>query len=186
MVAGDSTGDRALMPGRVAAWLPGSVRLLAVAGPRGVSLVDAERRQTRWTARVAADSLVWSADGTRLLALRGGRYTVLSPAGEVLTTGEASDAAFAPRGHALALVRRTPTGSELAVGGRLRFQGTGTFGDATWSPDGRWIALSWPDADQLVFVRADGPRRIEAAANVSAQFERVLAAGGRMVPRGQP
>ena len=187
VVAGDSTGDRALMPGRAAAWLPGSVRLLAVASPRGVSLVDAERRQARWTARVPADTLVWSADGTRLLALRAGRYTVLSPAGEVLTTGEASGAAFAPRGHALALARRTPRGSELAVGGRLRFQGTGTFRDVTWSPDGRWVALSWSDADQLVFVRAAGPRRIEAAASVSAQFESVSSprvAG--WCPAGQP
>ena len=171
VVAGDSTGDRALMPGRAAAWLPGSVHLLAVAGPRGVSLVDAERRRTRWTAPVAADTLAWSADGTRLLALRAGRYAVLSPAGKVLATGAASSAAFAPRGRALALVRRTATGSELAVGGRVRFQGTGTFRDATWSPDGRWLAVSWPEADQLVFVRAAGPRRIAAAANVSAQFE---------------
>jgi hypothetical protein len=171
VVAGDGTGDRALMPGRAAAWLPGSVRLLAVARPRGVSLVDADGRRTRWTARVPASTLAWSADGTRLLALDAGRYTVLSAAGKVLATGDASSAAFAPGGHALALVRRTATGSELYVDGRLRFQGTGTFGDVTWSPDGRWFAVSWPEADQLVFVRATGPRRIVAAANVSAQFD---------------
>ena len=171
VVAGDGTGDRALVPGRAAAWLPGSVRLLAVAGPSGVSLVDANTRRTRWTAPVRAEKVAWSADGTRLLALGAGRYTVLSPAGKVLSTGAASDAAFAPRGHALAVVRRTEAGSELSVDGRLRFQGTGTFTDATWSPDGRWLAVSWPEADQLVFVRAAGPRRIEAAANVSAQFE---------------
>ena len=171
VVAGDGTGDRPLMPGRAAAWFPGSVRLLAVARPRGVSLVDADGRRTRWTARVPAARLAWSADGTRLLALGAGRYTLLSAAGKVLATGDASSASFAPHGHALALVRRTATGSELAVRGRLRFQGTGTFEDATWSPDGRWLAVSWREADQLVFVRAAGPRRIVAAANVSAQFD---------------
>jgi hypothetical protein len=142
-----------------------------VARPRGVSLVDADGRRTRWTARVPASTLAWSADGTRLLALDAGRYTVLSAAGKVLATGDASSAAFAPGGHALALVRRTATGSELYVDGRLRFQGTGTFGDVTWSPDARWFAVSWPEADQLVFVRATGKRRIVAAANVSAQFD---------------
>jgi hypothetical protein len=145
--------------------------MVAVAGPRGVSLVEVDTRRTRWTAPVRADRLAWSADGTRLLALGAGRYTTLSAAGKVLATGPAASAAFAPRGHALAVVRRTATGSELAVGGRLRFQGTGPFGDATWSPDGRWLAVPWPEADQLLFVRAAGPRTIEAAANVSAQFE---------------
>jgi hypothetical protein len=171
IVAGDGTGDRALTAGRAAAWVPGSVRLLAVSRPRGVSLVDVERRETRWTTSVPAAKLAWSADGTRLLALDAGRYAVLSAAGKVLTRGAASTAAFAPRGHALALVRRTGTGSELVVGGRLRFQGTGTFADATWSPDGRWVAVAWPEADQLAFVRAAGPRRIRASANVAEQFD---------------
>lgn len=171
VVAGDGTGDRALIPGRAAAWRPGSVRLLAVARPGAVSLFDVERRRRLWTAGVPASRLAWSADGTRLLAHDAGRYAVLSAAGRVLTRGAASTAALAPHGHALAVVRRMEAGSELVVAGRLRFQGSGTFADATWSPDGRWLAVAWPEADQLVFVRSAGPRRIEAAANVSGQFE---------------
>lgn len=38
------------------------------------------------------------------------------------------------------------------------------------SPDGRWLAAGWPEADQLVFVRAVGGRQIRAVSNVSAQF----------------
>ncbi len=38
------------------------------------------------------------------------------------------------------------------------------------SPDGRWLAAGWPEADQLVFVRTAGGRQIRAVANVSAQF----------------
>jgi hypothetical protein len=171
VVAGDGTNDRALTAGRATAWRPGSVRLLAVAAAGRVSLFDVQRGEALWSASVQATSLAWSADGTRLLALRAGRYTILSSAGEVLTRGASLTAAFAPDGHALAIARRTATGSELVVGGRLRFQGTGTFSGATWSPDGRWVAVSWPEADQLVLVRASGPRKIEAAANLSRQFE---------------
>ena len=38
------------------------------------------------------------------------------------------------------------------------------------SPDGRWLAAGWPEADQLVFVRTVGGRQIRAVSNVSAQF----------------
>jgi hypothetical protein len=38
------------------------------------------------------------------------------------------------------------------------------------SPDGRWLAVGWPEADQLVFIRVRGGRRLEAVSNVSAQF----------------
>lgn len=45
------------------------------------------------------------------------------------------------------------------------------------SPDGRWVAVGWPEADQLVFIRASGPRQLRAVANVSSQFR------SRSVPR---
>ena len=38
------------------------------------------------------------------------------------------------------------------------------------SPDGRWLAAGWPEADQLVFVRTVGGRQIRAISNVSSQF----------------
>ena len=38
------------------------------------------------------------------------------------------------------------------------------------SPDGRWLAAGWPEADQLVFVRVAGRRQIRAISNVSSQF----------------
>lgn len=41
---------------------------------------------------------------------------------------------------------------------------------AVRSPDGRWLAVGWPEADQLVFVRVRGRRQIHAVSNVSAQF----------------
>ena len=171
VVAGNGIGDRALTAGRAAAWSPGSVRLLAVATASRVSLFDVERSRMLWSARLSARSVAWSADGTRILALGAGGYAVLATSGRVLDRDEALTASFAPRGHGLAVVRRVEAGAELRVGGRLRFQGTGTFADVRWSPDGRWLALSWPDADQLLFVRASSRRTIRAAANVARQFE---------------
>lgn len=38
------------------------------------------------------------------------------------------------------------------------------------SPDGRWLAAGWPEANQLVFVRTGGRGQIRAISNVSAQF----------------
>ena len=38
------------------------------------------------------------------------------------------------------------------------------------SPDGRWLLITWPTANQWIFVRADG-KRIRAISNASSQFE---------------
>jgi hypothetical protein len=48
--------------------------------------------------------------------------------------------------------------------------GVGDFATPVRSPDGRWLAVGWAEADQFVFVRAAGGRQIRAVANVSAQF----------------
>jgi hypothetical protein len=48
--------------------------------------------------------------------------------------------------------------------------GAGNFASPVRSPDERWLAVGWPEADQLVFVRADGRRQIRAVSNVSSQF----------------
>jgi hypothetical protein len=60
--------------------------------------------------------------------------------------------------------------SEVVAGGRVVFRGTGSFGQAEWSPDRHWVLVTWPTADQWVFVRAEGRRRIVGASRISAQF----------------
>jgi hypothetical protein len=39
-----------------------------------------------------------------------------------------------------------------------------------WSPDGRWLLVSWPAADQWVFVRVTGMPRIAAVSRIARQF----------------
>ena len=38
------------------------------------------------------------------------------------------------------------------------------------SPNGRWVLVGWPAADQFVFFRTGGARQIRAVSDISAQF----------------
>jgi hypothetical protein len=50
------------------------------------------------------------------------------------------------------------------------FEGAAAFRSLTWSPDGRWLLVGWPAADQLVFVRTGAQPKLAAVSNVSRQF----------------
>jgi hypothetical protein len=179
VVAGDGTGDVELCGGAAAArvapaWRPGGEHVLAYVTAQGrVQVVNVDRCSVSW--RSASFSrprlLTWSADGTRLLLVtadrvvvfRGGPHPVAVPVHGVI------GAAFDPRGSRVALARRDDV--LLLDDGRLTraFAGAGLSGVA-WSPDGRWLLVPWRDADQWVFLRVTGARRIRAVSNVSRQF----------------
>jgi dipeptidyl aminopeptidase/acylaminoacyl peptidase len=214
VVAGDGTGDREIGPGVAAEWRPdpnGGVgvvagqkvyagqNVLAVAAPGGrVRALDVDAQQTMWTGpRVPGriQTMSWSNDSGRLLVAtaralvvldRVGRVArrVATPPGTVIT-----GAAFAPNGDGIAVVRRRGTVSELAlVEGRherLLFAGAGQLGGVTWSPDGRWLLVAWPSADQFLFVRTSGPPTVEAAQGVAGEFDpRAVGAAGDPRPAG--
>jgi outer membrane protein assembly factor BamB len=194
VVAGDGTGDR-LLARRVApvapAWRPGSGRELAFILRSGRLLVmDADTGAVRWrvTADPKSDRLAWSDDGRRLLVAESKRIRLFAAGGRLLRTLTARpgnfflDASFRPggRGFAYTLVHPLTNRSRVfAFDGRaLRqlFAGSGSFVELAWSPDGRWLSLGWPEADQWVFLRAPGVRKIQAVSNVSRQF----GSGGRI------
>jgi hypothetical protein len=141
----------------------GRVRTFSVAGP-GVSWQSAPIRDAR--------QLAWSPDGGRLVVV--GRNRVISLRG---SDGRAratplrgvTEAAFARDGR-LAVARTVATRNEVLVDGVVRFSGAASIGGLAWSPDGRWLLVSLPEADQWVFVRAGGRYELRAVANVSAQF----------------
>lgn len=214
VVAGDGTGDREIGPGVAAEWRPGGSgsvvvvggqkvlageNVLTVAAPNGrVQALDVDTRQTLWTSRPVGHgvrAMSWSADSSRLLVATARALVVLDgigrvarrvapPPGTLLT-----DAAYAPSGDRIAEVRRRGTVSELVLlegrRERLLFAGAGRLGGVTWSPDGRWLLVAWPSADQFLFVRTSGQPRVEAAQGVAGEFDpRATGTAGDPRPAG--
>jgi Tol biopolymer transport system component len=188
VVAGDGTGDH-LLAARVArvapAWRPGHPYQLAYLTANGGLVVrDGDTGARLWSAKPgrAVRQLAWSADGERLLALSPQRVLIYAGDGRLLAARSASgdvpivDGALSPDGRTLALLAggggsavvvygvaaRHPVTRRVLAGAGLR--------QVAWSPDGRWVLISWPAANQWVFVRVVGPPRIAAVSRIAQQF----------------
>ncbi len=185
VVAGDGTGDRLLLPRAVGpiAWQPGGYVLTTIA-PRHVLLFDATTgRRLRAFPRPAGTvtTLEWSSDGKRLLVLTPRHLRVYDQTGRVVAQDDPSDgssdvaAAFRPGGHEVAVTRVHGSQSTVVLlDGRTLFNRAGRFRELAWAPDGSWLVVGWPAADQWVFVDAGG-RRVRAAANLSPAFRSITA-----------
>jgi hypothetical protein len=68
-------------------------------------------------------------------------------------------------------VQRAAGQSEVLFHGNVIFRGTGVFDQVLASPDHRWLVVSWPTANQWVFVRLH-PRKIVGVARIAQQFGR--------------
>lgn len=193
IVAGDGTADRLLARSAGDAapvWRPGSTHVLAFVDRRGrirILNADARRRAIVVATRTGVPGeLAWSPDGRRLLALAGGRVEIYTAAGrriEAIRTPPgrtARDLALAPERRQFALITYdtgTDTSSVLLAGLRGRaaprtlFTGEGRFEGLAWSPNGQWLLVGWPDADQWVFLRAPSVRRVMTASGVAREFD---------------
>jgi len=58
----------------------------------------------------------------------------------------------------------------VLVGRRQVFSAAGRLGRTAVAPGGAWLAVTWPAADQLVFVRVHGRPKLLAVSNVRRQF----------------
>ena len=135
VVAGDGTGDRRVDAALAVApaWRPGAEHVLAYADRNGVvTVLSTDDNQTLWTAgagELGPAHFEWSADAARLLVgcrrVAGGRFAlvVYDSGGRRLQSlefpGQFVDAAFAPEGHRIAVVRRVGP-RERAAGRRGR------------------------------------------------------------------
>jgi hypothetical protein len=181
VVAGDGTGDRTIGPAnRVApAWRPGPGHVVAYATNGKALVYDVDSGQVLLrTPPGRPQKLAWSDDGKLLLVFRPFGLRVYDMRGRVVLQDDPSDAThdadavFAPGTHRLVIIRIHGLASDVFTGrdGRLIYRGSGALRQLVFSPGGRWLLVTWPTANQWVFVRVGRPRQIVGAARISSQF----------------
>jgi hypothetical protein len=189
VVGGDGRGDHAVAAAdRVApAWRP-RTHVVAFADTRGrVVVADADTTRRLWTRRAQQRpvELDWSSDGDFLLVRGASSITIFGADGrqrlEPLGQGAAPvvDASFASSQAAVAFVQQAAGRSFLWLYPRLRpdgttarrvFAGAGVFDRVLWSPNGRWLLLAWPSADQWLFFRSAAVRKIVPVSGIEGAF----------------
>jgi hypothetical protein len=186
VIAGDGRDDHVLA-GAVAnvapAWRPDHPYELAYVTDSGRLVVrDGDSGLVLWTAAAGPRprELMWSSDGRRLLVLSSRAARTYTAGGALSATialppgSSANDGALSPDGRMLALVLggdevvvSSPVSSRPAM--RQLLAGSGVR-EVSWSPNGRWLLVSWPAADQWVFVRVAGAPRVAAVSRIVQQF----------------
>jgi hypothetical protein len=180
------------------AWSPQGLALLAYVGADDrLRIANSESGETVGSAPALAGiaSLEWTAAGSTLLeasrtSLRLRELGVQKLAGR-LGTGRTRqlplpdaatirDAAISADGRTiaalLALGKRGTPRSEVALidtrDGSLRrlFSSPGRLSEIAWSPNGSRLLISWRDADQWLFVPADGRGRVRAIGDIAGEF----------------
>jgi len=179
IVAGDGTGDRLLIPGFRGdlAWKPTNSFVLAFVTSREVRVRDVQSGRLLWRRPTSGQSSIhWSTDGGRLLVRTEGTMRVYDERGRRLASESLQEgrryvgARFRSGAREIAVARVGPSESRAYIlNGRQLGTGAGSFQDLEWSPNGRWLVVTWPTADQWILVRASG-REILAVSNVSEQF----------------
>jgi hypothetical protein len=188
IVAGDGSGDH-LLAADVAplapAWRPGHPYQIAYITRTGmVTVRDADSGIKLWSVNAPAGAfgLSWSAAGGSLLVLAPHETRVYTPSGRALrsvispATSPIIDGALSPSGDLLALVRGGDSGALTLINIRQPHQPTQRLLGGTglqqlqWSPDGRQLLVSWPAADQWIFIRIKGGPHITAISRIAQQF----------------
>jgi hypothetical protein len=189
VVAGDGTDDHVLDPHPLevsGAWRPGGSHVLAYAAGGDAILRRVDSGQIVWRRRLGfvPTQLDWSTGGALLAVASPHRVVVLDAGGHPVRTvsslgGTIRSVAFRPGTGQLAVTVRRGTRSEVRLvdishpgRSRLLFAGPGLFGDTVWSPNGIWLLIDWPTANQWLFVSAAGSPRVRAVANIDEQFPR--------------
>lgn len=166
VVAGDGTGDHlvARHVGPVApAWRPiGDSKLSATrAGGHVLTYVDGKKKVH-----------TVDVDTGATLTGRVTDFELLSAPSSGTNLGRA----LAPDGSQLALVTQKRGRAQLELapkGGRPRvlFSDPSRMTGPAWSPDGHWLLVGLPRADQWLFIRTDRPGRVIAFDRISEQFD---------------
>jgi hypothetical protein len=199
VVAGDGTGDHLLASAVdpvAPAWRPGhsyELSYITAAGTLVTTQADTGAALWRRPLPARARVLAWAANGRRLLVLAGSTARIYDGRGDLVETTSMTssatdapvvDASLSPDGDELAVVRGGSAGdvelTDLSPDGGVprRVLSVGGLRQVAWSPDGRWLLVSLPRADQWVFVRISGVPRIDAVSRIAKQFGGGTPAGG--------
>ncbi len=186
VVNGNSEDDRLLahnVPLMAPAWKSGPAHLIAfLATPDGVvKVMNSNTRAIVFQTRPGAGpvSLQWTSG--LLLVARADTLQLYSPGGRLVwewtaPQGSLISSATARDSRRIAVVLHVGHTSKVLLLGRDRsprplFTGPGSFATPEWSPDGGWLLLPWPRADQWLFIDpASATPRLHAVANVASQF----------------
>jgi hypothetical protein len=190
VIAGDGSGDRPLandVSPVGPAWAPGARRVLSfVDSGRSIRTmaVDTGEQLSTAPAPPGTRRLEWSRDGSRLLVVAPGELQLRDRSGALIWRREVpagarfKAAALSPSSRDVAAVVTTtaaPRSELLRLGpgetARRLFSGLGRLDEVVYSPDGRWLLLTWRSADQWLFLNPAHPGRVVAIADVSAQFD---------------
>jgi len=132
-------------------------------------------------------ALLWTPDRRRLIAVARHGIRVFGAAGTLERTlalpprATAGAAALDPTGRAFAVATSRATASGVGhsaielfdPGGRSKprpvFSGPGRFTSLAFSPNGRWLLVAWPAADQWLFVSTRGGK-VKPVGHISQQF----------------
>ena len=172
MVAGDGTGDRAGCPGRLPtgpASQPASTKILAFSTLTRLEVVDAGTCRPLFVRDGRVRKLQWSSDGKLPLALGQAGLRVYDLRGRVVASGGPAVAAtFVGASHRVAVL---VTSGDVLLGRSILFHAP-ELRRLVSSPDGKWLLVTWPAANQWLFVRVAAPHTIRASSQISRQFGR--------------
>lgn len=190
VVAGDGHGDKLVANGVAPvapAWQPVESHVISYLDRASrIHVVRTDDRRELWRTGRAGPvrEIVWSTDGKWLLAWSPSQIRVWGAEGRLETSirvpvrqATILAAAFRPgtRSFAYSVFEKGLGKSTVFVYRRnsiSRFSGQGRLTGLTWSPDAKWLLVSWPAADQWVFLEIPGGvRRIEAVGNIAAEFD---------------
>jgi hypothetical protein len=180
------------------AWSPlGSEQLAYVDGDGRLRIAESATGKSVASAPMLprVERLEWAADGSMLLeasprSLRLRALTAhklmasvgVEAAREIELPGPATirDAALSPDGDSVAVLLALrsagrPRSLVLLTGtrggpSRRLFSTPGRLAQLAWSPDASRLLISWPEADQWLFIPTDGPGRVRAIAGIAAEF----------------
>ncbi len=180
VVAGDGTEARAVardVAPEAPAWRPiGDSKLAPAPGVPGSNVLT----------YVEADRTIRTVDvdtGARLATTAEDMEQLSTP-----SVGGERRRAVSPDGAQMATIERVGRRDELVLqrdgggGRRILFSARGRLTGPTWSPDGHWLLLGWPAADQWLFISVDERDRVVPFDRISEQFD-PGAAGPSRFPR---